>query len=52
MKQALGIDVGGTKICASVINEKGEIITEVEKYETPKSLNGIKDIFKNIISKY
>ena len=52
MKQALGIDVGGTKICASVINEKGEIITEIEKYETPKSLNGIKDIFKNIISKY
>ena len=52
MKQALGIDVEGKKICASVINEKGEIITEVEKYETPKSLNGIKDIFKNIISKY
>ena len=52
MKQALGIDVGGTKICASVINEKGEIITEVEKFETPKTLDGIKDVFRNIISKY
>ena len=30
MKKALGIDVGGTKIYSAIINEKGEILSEIE----------------------
>lgn len=52
MKKALAIDVGGTKIYYAVINEKGEMLTEVEKYSTPHDLDEIKNIFKSIIEKY
>lgn len=52
MKKALAIDVGGTKIYNTIINEKGEILTEVEKYHTPKTFNEIKALFEEIISKY
>ena len=52
MKKALAIDVGGTKIYSTIINEKGEIISEIEKNKTPKTLEGIKEIFKEIIKKH
>lgn len=52
MKKALAIDVGGTKIYNTIINEKGEILTEVEKHHTPKTFNEIKALFEEIISKY
>ncbi len=52
MKKALAIDVGGTKIYNTIINEKGEILTEVEKNHTPKTFNEIKALFEEIISKY
>lgn len=52
MKRALSIDVGGTKIYCTIINEKGEIISEIEKYSTPKTFVEIKTLFENIISKY
>ncbi len=52
MKNALAIDVGGTKIYNAVINEKGEIVTDVEKHSTPYDLDEIKEIFKSIIKKY
>lgn len=52
MKKALAIDVGGTKIYNTIINEKGEILTEVEKHHTPKTFNEIKAFFEEIISKY
>jgi glucokinase len=52
MRQALGIDVGGTKIYSAVIDENGQIISEVEKYPTPKTFDEIKQIFKSIIEKY
>ncbi len=51
-KKALAIDVGGTKIYNAIINEKGEIISEVEKRHTPKTFNEIKAVFEEIISKY
>ncbi len=51
-KKALAIDVGGTKIYSAIVNEKGEIISEVEKYLTPKTFNEIKAVFKEIIEKY
>lgn len=50
MKKALAIDVGGTKIYSTIINEKGEIISEIEKHSTPKVYTQIIDTFKEIIS--
>lgn len=52
MKKALAIDVGGTKIYNAVIDEKGKILTEVEKHSTPKTFDEIKNTFKSIIEKY
>ena len=49
MTKALAIDVGGTKIYCAIINENGEIISEIEKYPTPKTFSEIKQTFENII---
>ena len=51
-KHALAIDVGGTKIYNAIVNEKGEIISEIEKHYTPKTFNEIKALFEEIIAKY
>ena len=45
-RHALAIDVGGTKIYNTIVNEKGEIIAEVEKHSTPKTFNEIKALFE------
>ena len=50
MRKALSIDVGGTKIYSAIVNEKGEIISEIEKFSTPKTLNAIQLLFNKIIS--
>ncbi len=50
--KALAIDVGGTKIYNAVINEKGEILSDVVKHSTPRDLDEIKNIFKDIIKKH
>ncbi|MBQ8476507.1 ROK family protein, partial [bacterium] len=50
--KALGIDIGGTKIAHALINEKGEILGEVKKDFTPKTLDEIYNLLKNIISNY
>ena len=52
MRKALATDVGGTKIYSAVINENGEIVSEIEKYSTPKTFEEIKTTFKEIIKKY
>lgn len=52
MKKALAIDVGGTKIYNTIVNEKGEILAEVEKRSTPKTFDGIKNVLNEIIKKY
>ncbi len=52
MKKALAFDIGGTKIYSTIINEDGEIISEIDKFSTPKNLDGIKDVLKKQISKY
>ena len=52
MRKALAIDVGGTKIYNTIINEKGEIIGEVEKHSTPKTFAEIKALFEEIIKKH
>jgi len=50
--KALGIDIGGTKIVCALINEKGELISEVEKYSTPKTLDDIYNQLKAIVQKH
>ena len=50
--KALGIDIGGTKIACALINEEGEILNEVEKYPTPKTLDEIFNQLKKIVEKY
>ena len=52
MRKALAIDIGGTKIYNTIVNEKGEITGEIEKRQTPKTFDEIKEVFKSIISKY
>ena len=52
VKKALAFDIGGTKIYNAIINEYGEIISEVEKNSTPETFDEIKTLFINIINKY
>ena len=44
MKKALTFDIGGTKIYSTVVDESGNIISEIDKFSTPKTLEGIKEI--------
>lgn len=50
MTKVLAIDVGGTKLVHAIINEKGEFLSEVKKTSTPKNIDELKQIFKNIIA--
>ena len=52
MKKALTIDIGGTKIYNTIINEQGEIISEIEKRYTPKTFEEIKTVLEEIVKKY
>jgi len=52
MKQALTIDIGGTKIYNTIVNKKGEIIGDIEKHVTPKTIEEILSVFKKIIERY
>ena len=52
MLKALAIDIGGTKIYNTIVNENGEITGEIEKRPTPKTFEKIREAFKSIISKY
>lgn len=51
-KKALAIDVGGTKIYNTLVNEEGKIVGEIEKHSTPKDLASLKKLLEDIISKY
>lgn len=52
MKKALAFDIGGTKIYSTVIDETGNIVSEIDKFSTPKTIDGIKKVLKEQISKY
>jgi glucokinase len=52
MKKALAFDIGGTKIYNTIIDENGDVVSDVEKNMTPKSVEGIVNILKSAISKY
>ncbi len=46
----LAIDVGGTKIYNTIVNESGEIVADVQKHATPKTFEDIIALFKEIIA--
>lgn len=52
MRKALAIDIGGTKIYNTIINEKGEIIADVEKRHTPKTFDEIRQALEEIVHKH
>lgn len=52
MKKALAIDVGGTKIYNTIIDENGKMISDIEKRPTPKTFDEIRDVLSEIIKKY
>lgn len=49
MNKALSIDVGGTKIYSAIIDENGEIVSDIEKNSTPETFAEIKSLFETII---
>lgn len=52
MKKALTFDIGGTKISCTIIDETGKVVGDIEKFSTPKTIDGIKDIIKKSVEKY
>lgn len=52
MKKALAFDIGGTKIYSTIINENGEIVAEIDKFATPKTLDGIRNILSEQIKRF
>jgi len=52
MKKALAFDIGGTKIYSTIVDETGKIVAEVDKFSTPKTLDGIKGLLKTQIAKF
>ena len=50
--KSLGIDIGGTKIYAAVVDENGNICSEIKKYSTPKTKTEIENVLKEIISQF
>ena len=52
MKKALAFDIGGTKIYSTIVDETGKIVSEIEKFSTPKNLDDIKKLLKTQIAKY
>ena len=51
MKKALAFDIGGTKIYSTIVDEAGNIIAEIDKFSTPKTLEEIKEVVKTQIAK-
>lgn len=49
MKKALAIDIGGTKIYHTLVNEQGEILGAVNKISTPKDIQELKNLLETII---
>ena len=52
MKKALAIDVGGTKIYNTIVDELGNIVAEIEKRATPKTFEEIRAVLQEIVQKY
>ena len=52
MRKALAFDIGGTKIYSTIIDETGDIVSDIDKFSTPKTLDGIRKILKDKILKF
>ena len=52
MKKALAFDIGGTKIYSTIVDETGTIVGDIQKFSTPKTLEGIKEILSTEISSH
>lgn len=52
VKKALAIDIGGTKIYYTVIDENGEICAQIQKHSTPKSIVEFEKLLKGIFSQF
>ena len=52
MDKILGIDIGGTKISYCLINRDGEIISDIKKFKTAKTVDEIVNTLKEIISEH
>lgn len=52
MKKILAVDVGGTKLVYSLVDEKGNFLTDIKRKSTPKEIEPLKQLFKEIISEY
>lgn len=52
MKKSLAFDIGGTKIYYAIIDESGKIISNIEKISTPKHIDEIQNLLKDIIKKH
>lgn len=52
MKKALAFDIGGTKIYSTIVDETGKVVSEIDKFSTPKTLDEIKSLLKTQIAKY
>lgn len=52
MKMALAFDIGGTKIYSTVVDETGKMVSDIDKFTTPKTLDDIKTLLKTQIVKY
>ena len=51
-KKALALDIGGTKIYYTIIDENGKICAEIEKHSTPKTVMEFEKLLKNIFLKH
>ncbi|MDD3436934.1 MAG: ROK family protein [Candidatus Gastranaerophilales bacterium] len=51
-QKALALDIGGTKIYNTIVDENGNICGEIEKHSTPKTIDEFNILLKNIFSKY
>ena len=52
MNKALGIDIGGTKISYALVDNNGEIKSEIKKVVTPKTKEEIIKVLKDAILEY
>lgn len=50
--RALAIDVGGTKIYNTIVDETGKIVAEIEKQATPKTFEEIREVLSEIVKKH
>ena len=52
MKKALAFDIGGTKIYSTIVDETGKIVANIDKFSTPKTIDGIKKVLREQTTKF